>query len=84
MQSSDNATVQARQLAQELDAIQELDRFRLRFQELRESGLANLYDIVAGDKQFKAFWIDEDDEPKDLVKPALIYLAASRGWAREE
>jgi hypothetical protein len=71
-------------LEQEIDAIEKLDRLRTRFEELRESALNQLCQIVVNQKSENSdCWIAQKEEPAGLIGPALVCLAATRDFARQ-
>ena len=73
-------------LEQEISAIDELDRLRTRADELRRTGIEQLRKIVIGEADHQEIerWMAESDEPQELVQPALLCLAATREFLRDD
>ncbi len=73
-------------LDHDLDGLRELHKLRNRTYSLRNKGLRELRRTVCKPtsslKQHR--WSDPEDEPNDYIQPALVFLVATRDFARAE
>jgi hypothetical protein len=68
----------------DLENIKTLHDLRERADQLRKDAIGTLHQVMKApdSKEAKRYWADLDDEPKDLVHPALVVLAARRDFVR--